>query len=105
MCTRSVETVPNTICVYRYVSQTIPTEAKTVTVEYSTPCESQMVTVCDPGYGYGHDVHCKEVAQETCYNKPELLESLRGMAAKHPDTAMTLMQVGGNRTSLYIRCV
>ena len=77
MCTRSVETVPNTICVYNYVSETIPTEAVTVRVEYSTPCESQMVTVCDPGYGYGHDVHCKEVAQETCYNKPELLEDVQ----------------------------
>jgi len=39
------------------------------------------------------------------FNKPELLESLRGMAAKHPDTAMMLMQVGGNHTSLYIRRV
>jgi hypothetical protein len=73
VCSESIETIPNEICVYTYVPKDIETEAKTVSVVYTTFCVTQMVTVCDPGYqqyGYGHKVHCKEVAQETCYNAP-----------------------------------
>merc|ERR1712032_1411545 len=48
------------------------TEAVTVRVEYTTPCVTQIVTVCDPGYSYD-EVKCKDVEQETCYNAPELV--------------------------------
>ena len=39
---------------------------------YSKECMEQMVTVCQPGYGGygGYHSKCKELAQETCYNKP-----------------------------------
>ena len=42
-----------------------------VDVTYSKDCVEQMVTVCQPGYGgYGYQPKCKELAQETCFNKP-----------------------------------
>ena len=43
-----------------------------VDVTYSKECMEQMVTVCQPGYGGygGYHSKCKELAQETCYNKP-----------------------------------
>ena len=51
-------------------------EATLVDVTYAKECTNMMVTVCQPpGYGY-HDQYdpyakkCKEIAQETCYNKP-----------------------------------
>merc|ERR1712106_622555 len=90
VCTESVETIPNEICVYTYGPKDIETEAKTVSVVYTTPCVTQMVTVCDPGYqqyGYGHEVHCKEVAQETCYNAPELEDDIQPQTLVVPEPA------------------
>jgi len=55
----------------------------------------QMVTVCDPGYnayGYGHEIHCKEVAQETCYNAPELAEDIQPQTVVFPEPAKTCVQ-------------
>ena len=78
VCTETVETVPNEvdiyififsiyyllsivstiskvstkylqICVYAYAPRDIETEAVTVSVEFATPCVTQIVTVCDPG--------------------------------------------------------
>ena len=37
------------ICVYTYAPRDIETEAVTVSVEFATPCVTQIVTVCDPG--------------------------------------------------------
>ena len=45
-----------------------------VDVTYSKDCVEQMVTVCQPGYGgYGYQPKCKELAQETCFNKPSTI--------------------------------
>jgi len=89
VCSESVEVVPNEICVYAYQAKEVPTEAKTVAVVYTTPCTTQMVTVCEPGYqpygGYGHDVHCKEVAQETCYNAPTLEDDIQPQTVQFPE--------------------
>ena len=88
VCSESIETIPNEICVYTYRPKDIETEAKTVSVVYTTPCVTQMVTVCDPGYqqyGYGHEVHCKEVAQETCYNAPELKDDIQPQTLVVPE--------------------
>merc|ERR1712025_948800 len=89
VCSESVEAVPNEICVYAYQAKEVPTEAKTVAVVYTTPCTTQMVTVCEPGYqpygGYGHDVHCKEVAEETCYNAPTLEDDIQPQTVQFPE--------------------
>ena len=71
VCTETVETVPNEVdiyifilsinhiynistiylqvCVYTYAPRDIETEAVTVSVEFASPCVTQIVTVCDPG--------------------------------------------------------
>ena len=92
VCSESVSTVPNEICVYQYGPKTVDTTAKTVSVVYTTPCVDQRVTVCDPGYGYGHDVHCKEVAQETCYNAPALEDDIQPVAVIFPEPAEVCVQ-------------
>jgi hypothetical protein len=82
VCTESEETIDNEICVYEYETKDQPATAKTVKVNFKKSCNTQMVTVCDPGgyggyhggyhgHGYGGG-YCKEVAQETCYNVPSL---------------------------------
>merc|ERR1712088_456421 len=77
VCTEIMETIPNEICTYSYMAHTEDTVAKTVEISFEKECMTQMVTVCQPkaGYGYhsyGHQ-YCKEVSQETCYNKPIML--------------------------------
>merc|ERR1712048_447457 len=77
VCTESMETIPNEICTYSYMAHTEDTVAKTVEISFEKECMTQMVTVCQPqaGYGYhsyGHQ-YCKEVSQETCYNKPMVM--------------------------------
>merc|ERR1711963_222444 len=72
VCTEGLEVVDNQICVYKYGPRSEETETKSVNVDYTTPCVTQIVTVCDPGYGYG-DVQCKDVDQETCYQKNTVL--------------------------------
>merc|ERR1712058_154467 len=75
--------------------KTVDTTAKSVSVLFTTPCTTQMVTVCDPGYnayGYGHDIHCKEVAQETCYNAPELAEDIQPQTVVFPEPIKTCVQ-------------
>ena len=79
-----------TICRTIYQPKDETAEAVSVDVTFSQECSQQMVTVCTPqapGYGgyHGQGYHgrgghkhggggsyqkCKEVAQETCYNKP-----------------------------------
>ena len=84
VCTDQVVVVPNEICVYKYEALSIETEASTVSVSYSTPCVTQMVTVCAPGYGY-EEVNCKDVEQETCYNAPELSEDVQPRTVVVPE--------------------
>jgi len=88
VCTESIEVIPNEVCVYEYEQaseQTFEAEghhsdAKTVEVVFVEKSDTQMVTVCQPGYGgyghggyghggYGHQ-YCNEVAQTTQYNVP-----------------------------------
>jgi len=72
-CTETEETVDNEICTYNYEKQYEDTNAQTVEVTFRQESNTQMVTVCQPGYhgygGYGQK-YCKEVAQETKYNVP-----------------------------------
>jgi len=95
VCTESVSVVANEICVYTYGPKEVDTTAKTVSVVYSTPCTVQMVTVCDPGYqayGYGHEVHCKEVGQETCYNEPALVDDIQPQSVIFPEPSEVCVQ-------------
>ena len=92
--TRNSET-----CIIFRMNQLFPlqvdTTAKTVSVVYSTPCTVQMVTVCDPGYqayGYGHEVHCKEVGQETCYNEPALVDDIQPQSVIFPEPSEVCVQ-------------
>lgn len=68
-----------TLCTIGYGSKPEKAEATTVDVSFQRECAKQMVTVCEPqyqqqSYGYqkGSYQHCKEIGQETCYNKPEV---------------------------------
>ena len=73
VCPESIETIPNEISVHTYGPKDVETKAKTVSVVYTTPCVTQMVLVCDPGYqqyGHGHEVHCREVLREPCNHTP-----------------------------------
>ena len=86
ICTVSDEEIENEVCQYKYQNRIEKTKAKTVEIEFSKECTTQMVTVCEPaGYGpqpvppplYGYTRHghvsehyCKEVAQETCEHVP-----------------------------------
>merc|ERR1719220_2927770 len=81
VCTESMETIPNEVCTYSYMAHTEDTVATTVEITFEKECMTQMVTVCQPkaGYGYhsyGHQ-YCKEVSQETCYNKPMVMPTGR----------------------------
>merc|ERR1712223_2201965 len=78
----------NEVCVYEYeqaseqtfVAEGHHSDAKTVEVVFVEKSDTQMVTVCQPGYGgyghggYGHGgcghQYCNEVAQTTQYNVP-----------------------------------
>ena len=74
VCTESTEEIDNEVCSYSYQPKAEITTAKTVEVSFVKECETMMVTVCEPGHGYGYGGYghnyCKEVAQETCYNTP-----------------------------------
>jgi hypothetical protein len=80
VCTESIEIIPNEVCSYSYETKNIETTGKTVEVAFNKETDTQMVTVCQPGYGgyghggyggYGHQ-YCNEVAQETQYNVPSV---------------------------------
>jgi hypothetical protein len=80
VCTESIEIVPNEVCSYSYEPKSEETTGKTVEVAFTKESKTQMVTVCQPGYGgyghggyggYGHQ-YCNEVAQETQYNVPSV---------------------------------
>jgi hypothetical protein len=81
LCTESIEVIPNEVCTYSYEPQDEATIAKTVEVTFKKESKTQMVTVCQPGGGYGGGYghggyggyghqYCNEVAQETQYNVP-----------------------------------
>ena len=84
VCAARTEVVPNEICVYKYEPLAIETEAVTATVSFTTPCVTQIVTVCEPGYGYD-EVQCKDVEQETCYNAPQLEEDIQPRTVVVPE--------------------
>ncbi len=74
VCTETEETFDNEVCTYNYEKKYEETTAKTVEVTFKRETDVQMVTVCQPHYGYGYSSYgrqyCKEVAQETSYNVP-----------------------------------
>lgn len=79
VCDTTEETIDNDVCVYQYNEQDEATTAKTVKVDFTKECNTQMVTVCDPGYQYhggyqhhGYGSYCKEVQQTTCFNQPKV---------------------------------
>jgi len=95
VCTESMETIPNEICTYSYMAHTEDTVAKTVEISFEKECMTQMVTVCQPkaGYGYhsyGHQ-YCKEVSQETCYNKPMVMPMDVPVMVTYPEPMKTCM--------------
>merc|ERR1711936_948374 len=95
VCTESMETIPNEICTYSYMAHTEDTVAKTVEISFEKECMTQMVTVCQPqaGYGYhsyGHQ-YCKEVSQETCYNKPMVMPLDVPVMVTYPEPMKTCM--------------
>ena len=66
----------------------VPTIAKTVTVPFGKECNTQMATICQPAHGYeyhrcGHN-YCKEVAQETYYNVPVVIEDIQDSKLPSP---------------------
>ena len=82
------------VCQFEFDRSTQSSKAKTVEVTFEQECKKQMVTVCKPTYHQPppppYDPYnpyaqpkqpevqvfqqCKEVAQETCYNIPKLIE-------------------------------
>ena len=86
--------------VSRYRGKDEKTTATTVKVSFEKQCDTMMVTVCQPG-GYGHHGHhgyggygashqyCKEVAQETCYNVPMVMEDVQDVTVSYPEPVKT----------------
>lgn len=74
VCSESIEEIDNEVCSYSYERKYEDTTAQTVEVTFVKETNTQMVTVCQPGYGHGYHAYghqyCKEVAQETAYNVP-----------------------------------
>merc|ERR1719347_1322022 len=80
VCTEGEEEVTVDVCTITYSPSPVQAEATLVEVTFKKECSKQMVTVCQPQSGYhshgygdynkGTYQHCKEIAQETCYNKP-----------------------------------
>ena len=73
---KQVETTADVeVCSFKYDRSEESAKAKTVEVEFEQDCKKQMVTVCQPTYS-GQSIYqkCREVAQETCYNVPKLIE-------------------------------
>jgi len=80
VCTEGEEEVTVDVCTITYSPSPVQAEATLVEVTFKKECSKQMVTVCQPQSGYhshgygdynkGSYQHCKEIAQETCYNKP-----------------------------------
>ena len=59
--------VDNEVCVYSYQGRAADTSATTVQVEFGRECDTQLVTVCQPGPGALTPVnrlsHCKSVSR------------------------------------------
>ncbi|XP_023328541.1 protein piccolo [Eurytemora carolleeae] len=80
VCTQTTEEAMVNLCSIKYESKPRTAEGTLVEVGFEKECNKQMVTVCEPtyprhhGYSYqqGSYQHCKEIAQETCYNIPSV---------------------------------
>merc|ERR1712073_53683 len=79
--------VTRTVC----SESTEETTGKTVEISFAKECETMMVTVCEPGHGYGGYGHnyCKEVAQETCYNVPVVTVVEPAITVTYPEPVKT----------------
>merc|ERR1712115_536106 len=93
VCSESIEEIDNEVCSYSYQPKNEETTGKTVEITFEKTCETMMVTVCEPGhgyggYGYGHN-YCKEVAQETCYNNPVVTVVTPAITVTYPEPIKT----------------
>ena len=96
VCSESIEEIDNEVCSYTYQPKNEETTGKTVEITFEKTCETMMVTVCEPGhgyggYGYGHN-YCKEVAQETCYNSPVVAVDEPAVTVAYPEPVKTCVQ-------------
>ncbi len=61
---------------YLYEKKDIEADAKVADVKYTKRCDTNYVSMCQKKrskYGYGKEEEvCKEVPQETCYNRPQV---------------------------------
>ena len=93
VCTESIEEIDNEVCSYSYQPKSEETTGKTVEVSFVKECETMMVTVCEPGHGYGYGGYghnyCKEVAQETCYNNPVVTVVEPPVTVTYPEPVKT----------------
>jgi len=82
VCAQTTEETTVMLCSIKYESKPSTAQATTIEVGFAKECNTQMVTVCEPQkypqqHGYSpyrkeSYQHCTEIAQETCYNKPQL---------------------------------
>eukprot|EP00095_Tigriopus_kingsejongensis_P006319 maker-scaffold61_size441589-snap-gene-3.35 protein:Tk06319 transcript:maker-scaffold61_size441589-snap-gene-3.35-mRNA-1 annotation:"hypothetical protein" len=74
-CNAEVSEEEVKICVYVYEKEEKQTTAKIADVKYTKRCDSNYINVCQPKPSYGYNKEeeevCKEVPQETCYNRPQ----------------------------------
>ena len=54
-CKETTETVDTEVCTYTYQDMEVVQPAKTIEVKFEKKCQTQMVTVCEPGI----DMHFK----------------------------------------------
>merc|ERR1712064_2338 len=85
--------IDNEVCSYSYQPKNEETTGKTVEVTFEKQCETMMVTVCEPGHGYGYGGYghnyCKEVAKETCYNVPVVTVVEPAVTVTYPEPIKT----------------
>jgi len=79
VCSQTTEETTVTLCAIKYEPKPDKAEATTIEIGFDKQCDKQMVNVCQPqysqdsyGYSKGSYQHCKEIAQETCFNKPKV---------------------------------
>ena len=84
-----VKTEEIEICVYVYEKVEKEAKAKVADVKYTKRCDTNYVSVCKPKkpkYGSSYDEpeeDCKEVPQETCFNKPQVKILSHSINAPH----------------------
>lgn len=92
VCTQTHHVMDNEVCVFSYMTKSQEVEATTVSITFSKECMDQMVTVCQPGPGYGFHryghMDCKEEEQQTCYNTPMVTNVKKPVMVTFPEPKM-----------------